>query len=1122
MNMGLEYTFSIFNLITCIFAFYYYWRLLSVLKRIAYIKLTFTGLAVFVSVAFAFMLQTFGVIDTSIKAYLLLVWFGGLGFTIYGMSIRGLKAIRVYSRRLPELILSSSDKYHYLGIGILSLVALPTLAYAIFGEESFERFYLIHLACSGLGFTALGLGGRILYCTSRSRPEEDRRGFLLFTEDATTGLLSHFMNIFLSSIRRTIGQDLILECVAEQFENNPMIFEGCQIEKDGSLDWTPITDNLTRINKQDRSRVLLRCFQHLIEKLVEKSTQLTSHSYVDELLRQSYGLIKEQYRDLPELMDVLRSIPEGFVKEERLALLTKQELEYRVRERTEELEQITHRLRQSNVLLQREVAQREKAEEALREAHDRLITILDSIDADIYVADLKTYEILFMNKHMKDSFGDGRIGDKCWKAFRAESGPCSSCTNEKLLDDRGAPTGVCTWEGQNPLTGRSYINYDRAIRWTNGKFVRLQIATDISELKQTEVALRQSEERYKSVVEGSIQGILIHQDSVIRFLNNAAARMFGYAGPDELIGREIWNLISPEHHTEIEHRISRIVKGEIIRDSHEWEGLHKNGTRIWIQSSASTITLQGQSAILAFFIDITERKRAEEALLESERRYRSLVQNLPTAIYRNTPGPEGEFLMANPAFLNMFGFDSEEEVKKVAVSDLYSDPSDRNLISNTLLALGSIEDVEIPLRKKDGTPIWGSVSATAVRNPDGEVNWFDCTILDITAQKNAEEEKEKLEAQLHQAQKMEAIGTLAGGIAHDFNNLLMGIQGNTSLILIDVEDTSPHFDRLRRIEELVQSGSKLTRQLLGYARKGKYVVNPIDLNEVVSEVSETFRRTRKDIVTKLDLGRDLFAIEADKSQIEQVLFNLYVNAADAMPSGGDLTVRTRNTPHENLMNKPYNIKSGKYVLLTVADTGIGMDDVTIERLFEPFFTTKEMGRGTGLGLASVYGIVKAHGGYIDVESKKGRGSTFSVYLPASEREVKESSTNTERPINGNETILVVDDEEFVLDLGLKLLKSLGYRTLGASSGIEALKIYESNKDEIDLIILDMVMPEMGGGEAFDRLRKLNPEVPVLLCSGYSIDGQAREIMKRGCNGFIQKPFTLSEISNKLRQVIEKK
>ncbi|MBU4389226.1 MAG: response regulator [Proteobacteria bacterium] len=393
---------------------------------------------------------------------------------------------------------------------------------------------------------------------------------------------------------------------------------------------------------------------------------------------------------------------------------------------------------------------------------------------------------------------------------------------------------------------------------------------------------------------------------------------------------------------------------------------------------------------------------------------------------------------------------------------------------------------------------------------------------EIEERKQAEEKTKQIEAQLQTAQKMEAIGTLAGGIAHDFNNLLMGIQGNTSLMFEDIDSSHPHYNRLKSIEKQIQSGVKLTSQLLGYARKGKYQVKPISLNKLVEEISYTFGMTRKEIVIHQKLAEDLLAIEADHGQIEQVLLNLFVNAADAMPSGGELILETMNVKDKDIKGALYDPKAGSYVMLTVTDTGEGMDKSTMERIFDPFFTTKKIGRGTGLGLASVYGIIKAHGGYIDVKSIKQHGTTFRIYLPASKRKVRKVTKTSDKLINGTGTVLLVDDEEVIQEVCKELLENIGYKVFLANDGKKAIELYRKNQDEIDIVLLDMIMPNMSGSEVYNRMKEMNQDIKVLLSSGYSIDGEATAILNRGCDGFIQKPFSLNDLSGKIKEILNKK
>ena len=383
---------------------------------------------------------------------------------------------------------------------------------------------------------------------------------------------------------------------------------------------------------------------------------------------------------------------------------------------------------------------------------------------------------------------------------------------------------------------------------------------------------------------------------------------------------------------------------------------------------------------------------------------------------------------------------------------------------------------------------------------------------DITETKNLQE-------QLLQSQKMEAIGTLAGGIAHDFNNLLMGIQGRTSIMLVDIDADHPHAENLKGIEEHVRSASNLTRQLLGFARGGKYEVKPLDLGAVIREKNRMFGRMQKGIVIQEKLQPDLWTVEADRSQIEQVLLNIYINAWQAMPGSGTLTVQAANVHLDSPAVEAYKLSPGRYVNISVIDTGTGMDAATRSRIFEPFFTTKEMGRGTGLGLASAYGIVKNHGGFISVDSVKGKGTTVNINLPATDKRVAADDRTAEPLHKGAGTVLLVDDEEMIVAVGSQMLRRLGFDVLAAAGGREALQICKRHHARISLVILDLIMPDLGGAETCTLLKADYPAIKVLLSSGYGLNGNSGDIVKSGCDGFIQKPFDLSALSRKINDVL---
>jgi two-component system cell cycle sensor histidine kinase/response regulator CckA len=379
-------------------------------------------------------------------------------------------------------------------------------------------------------------------------------------------------------------------------------------------------------------------------------------------------------------------------------------------------------------------------------------------------------------------------------------------------------------------------------------------------------------------------------------------------------------------------------------------------------------------------------------------------------------------------------------------------------------------------------------------------------------------ERRRMEERLRLAQRLESIGTLAAGVAHDFNNLLMAVEGNASLILADLNPSHPHYGRLADIERQVQSAKRLTGQLLSYSRRGRYESRVFDLNELVRDTAETYGRMRKQLTIQMELASDLDRIVGDAGQIEQMLLNLLLNAGDAMSGGGNITIATRNATHRDILSGQFTVREGSYVLLTVQDTGVGMDAATLERIFEPFFTTKEMGRGTGLGLASVYGTVKGHRGYIEVDSLPGRGSSFRVFLPA-HNPTKEAAGKPAPRRESGRTVLLVDDEGPVREVVGDMLKSLGYSVLRAASGEEALRLLAKHRNRVELAVLDLIMPGMNGAEAFRRLRELRPDLSVLLSSGYSSGAEAERLLKEKACAFLQKPFGLAALKDSLEQLL---
>jgi PAS domain S-box-containing protein len=517
--------------------------------------------------------------------------------------------------------------------------------------------------------------------------------------------------------------------------------------------------------------------------------------------------------------------------------------------------------------------------------------------------------------------------------------------------------------------------------------------------------------------------------------------------------------------------------------------------------------------------EATERQIAEAALRESavalresEEKFRTLVEKSPLGIALIEK--DGRYIYLNPRFTEMFGYAIEdiptgaEWFKKAYPDKAYRRGVVRDWIEDQhQIGPGQARPRVFTVTCKGGSRKEIYFRPVTMENQKQFVIYEDIT------------DKTELELQLQQAQKYEAIGTLAGGVAHDFNNLLMGIQGRASLLRMYLPPCDPHLEHVNAIEECIRSAANLTRQLLGFARGGKYEVHPIDINEVVRGSSVMFGRTRKEIRIHTRMFPLPLVAEVDRGQIEQVLLNLYVNAWQAMPGGGELSIETASVPLEGEFSKLHQVKPGNYGRVSVTDTGTGMDGSTRQRIFDPFFTTKEKGRGTGLGLASAYGIIKNHGGLITVDSEVGYGASFKIYLPLSEKEALNIAPVEEPIVRGSETILIVDDEGMILEVGEALLTALGYRVMVAGSGREAVEVVKNEANRIDLVILDLVMPGMDGGKTFDLIHELRPAMPVMLASGYAINNQANEILRRGGWGFIQKPFNISVLSKKISEIL---
>lgn len=635
-----------------------------------------------------------------------------------------------------------------------------------------------------------------------------------------------------------------------------------------------------------------------------------------------------------------------------------------------------------------------------------------------------------------------------------------------------------------------------------------ELKKEMSLSEERAEALRESEERFALFLEHCpILVFLKDEDNRAVALSRSFERLLGRPLSD-MLGKTSEDLFPPEFARNIRADDEEVLRTGNLRTVEEvFEGHSYITCKFPLYRPDRTALLGG------FTIEITDRKKFEEALRKSEQQYRDVVNNANSIILRWDRA--GTILFMNPFGLAFFGYREEELIGRNVVGTIVPElesTSSRDLaslmdeIQRNPDAFKSNENENI---RKDGERVWVSWTNKAVANEAGECMEILSIGKDVT-------EKRLLETQLLQAQKMEAIGTLAGGIAHDFNNLLMGIMGYTSVMLLTANPEEPNYEKLKSIEQQIRNGADLTRQLLGFARRGKYEVKPTDLRDLIERCVDMFGHTNRGITIHERFSEDLFAAEVDRSQIEQVFLNLFVNASHAMPLGGDLFVDARNASFQDTRIVP---KEGLYARISVTDTGVGMDEATKARIFDPFFTTKDLGMGSGLGLASAYGIVRNHQGAITVDSKPGKGTRFDIYIPASQKPVKKEEPHAAHVVRGAGTVLLIEDQPAVAETAQEMLEALGYDVHVAGSGSDALRLFARHREEVSLVILDMIMPGLSGGETYDRLKEMDPGIKVILSSGYSIEGQAAKILERGCNAFIQKPFTVTELSEKLKEVL---
>jgi two-component system, cell cycle sensor histidine kinase and response regulator CckA len=641
----------------------------------------------------------------------------------------------------------------------------------------------------------------------------------------------------------------------------------------------------------------------------------------------------------------------------------------------------------------------------------------------------------------------------------------------------------------------------------------LSVSRDITERKIAEERLSQ----LAAIVESSFDAIIGKTlDGTIVSWNAGAEAVYGYTAA-EAVGQSIAILAPAEQRQEVDQLLDRLARGEKI-DHHETTRVRKDGQKIIVSITLSPIhdasgTIVGASAISR---DITERRRIEQDLRQSEARFACLVQDAPYGIYR--VALDGQFLHVNPALVRMLGYESEAELLKCNIqTDVYAKAEFRKQLIDDYWQKKEFRDVEAHWKRKNGERIIVRLSGRPIERPGGEIIYFEVFAEDIT-------ERRSLERQLLQSQKMDAIGRLAGGVAHDFNNLLGVILGQTELLQGELGSSPSVHRRTEAIDQSARRAADLTKQLLAFSRQQFIEPRVVDTNAIVRDVEKLLKRLiGEDVELTIHMQSNAGNIKIDPSQLEQILMNLAVNARDAMPEGGKLILETAYVELDEAYARQHlGATAGDFVMLAVSDTGTGMDSQTMARIFEPFFTTKGEGRGTGLGLSTVYGIVKQNNGYIMSYSEVEHGTTFRIYFPRVREtsQARDQKSNQGEFAKGCETILLVEDETSLRELARELLEANGYKVIEAERGEKAIQIVEHSQMPIDLLLTDVVMPGIGGKQLAKRLLELRPELHVLYMSGYTDDVISNRGVLPENTLLLPKPFTRAILLRRVREALE--
>ena len=788
-------------------------------------------------------------------------------------------------------------------------------------------------------------------------------------------------------------------------------------------------------------------------------------------------------------------------------------------------EELERRIRE----LEEEIVVCKEAVVAAKDERRQFVSIFDTIDEMVYVADPETYELLYVNAPVKNVFGQDIIGKKCYEVLQGLNSPCDFCTNPIIFNENFGETHI--WEFQNRENKRWYRCIDKAIPWPDGRMVRYEIAIDIHDRIEAEEALKESEKRFSTFMDhlpGS--AFMKNEKSQYIYVNKFMGDTFG---AKEWLNRPMHELFPEELAKEfIAGDIKTLKQGaQIITNSLPT----KDGVNRTYRTYKFPILREGKPPIVGGMgVEITEQVKAEEALKESEENYRTLVESSSDAIVMlNT---ERKIVSCNQAFLDLFGYEINEIEGRLIRIIHQSDESFRSFGEKAypvIKRVGSYR-TEWEFMHKDGSTIPVETITSSIKSSYGSIRGYVAIMRDNTERKQIEEEKKRLEDQLQKAQKMEAIGTLAGGIAHDFNNVLYPIFGYTEMTMDEVAEKSIARKNLEGVLKAAKRARDLVQQILTFSRQSEQERRPIKIQPVIKEALKLLRSSLPTTI-KINqyLDRECGAIMADSTQIHQIVMNLCTNAYHAMrEKGGVLEVGIRNVEFgmgsvdkkdkEERSSIEYPVlKTGKYLELTVSDTGHGMSRDVMSRIFDPYFTTKAPGDGTGMGLAVTYGIAKSHGGDIRVYSKEGEGTTFHVYMPVVERDVvKPKAEHTDIIQRGDEHILLVDDEQQLVQMIQQMLERSGYHVTPRTSSVEALEAFRAQSGKFDLVITDMTMPNMTGSELAASLLEIRPDIPIILCTGFSEVVSEEKAKEIGIREYVMKPIIWSEITSAIRRVLD--